>query len=207
MRAFGHWTPRYVFDRSRSLLSYRLHPDWPWFTPATVGFLKLWLKSSDDVFEWGCGRSTIWIARRTRSITSVETDKEWIVRVQSLAERTGLKNVGLRFCPCDESPERIEAYVSQISLGQAMYDAIVVDGSCRDRCALSALEHLKPGGLLLVDNINWYLPSGSVCPGSRRGEDGPASPFWSEFSKRVGAWRRIWTSNGVTDTAIWFSTP
>jgi hypothetical protein len=97
----------------------------------------------------------------------------------------------------------VRTYVSSIAEVVGPFDLIIVDDLYRDHCALSAIEYLRPGGLLLIDNINWYLPSRSVSPVSRRQEDGPASPLWAEFSDRVQAWRQIWTSNGVTDTAIW----
>src|SRR5208337_5130603 len=164
MRSFKHWTPRYAFSRSRNILSNYLHPDWPWLTPAAVKFLDLWLKASDSVFEWGSGRSTIWIGQRVHSITSVETNRDWFARVRITAKKKGLRNVELRFYPCDGDPAKIQGYVSEISLPQGAYDVIVVDGSHRDHCALAAVERLRPGGLLVVENINWYLPSSSLAP-------------------------------------------
>jgi predicted O-methyltransferase YrrM len=200
MRSLKHWTARYVYDRSKNIVSNRLHREWPWLTPAAVRFLDLWLKPSDRVFEWGAGRSTTWIARRVHSVTSVETSEAWFATVQSAARRNNLRNAELFLAADSDEPG---AYVSFVNQAAGPFDLIVVDGMHRDHCALAAIEHLKPGGLLLVDNINWYLPSGSGSPTSRRQEDGPASPLWADFRDRVRAWRQIWTSNGVTDTAIW----
>ena len=58
--------------------------------------------------------------------------------------------------------------------------------------------------LLAVDNINWYLPSDTIAPASRKPTEGCATPTWTEFANRVAGWRRYWTSNGVTNTCIWF---
>jgi len=203
MKSFRHWTPRYVRRRLLNIALNAVHPDWPWLTPTAVRLLGLWLRPSDDVFEWGAGRSTIWIARRVHSIVSVESNIEWFTRLRSIAEQESLRNVDLKFFSPTADPDEVRAYVSFLAEVGGPFDLIIVDDLYRDHCALSAIEHLKPGGLLLVDNINWYLPSASASPASRRREHGPASPLWADFSDRVKSWRQIWTSDGVTDTAIW----
>ena len=203
MRTIKHWTPRYVYNRSRNFVSDHVHRDWPWLTPAAVRFLDLWIRPSDDVFEWGSGRSTLWIARRVHSIASVENDMEWFAKLRSTVERGGLRNVDLKFFSPKSALNDAREYVSFIGEVGGPFDLIIVDNLHRDHCALSAIEYLRPGGLLLIDNINWFLPSRTVSPASRRQEDGPASPLWADFSDRVKPWRQIWTSNGVTDTAIW----
>jgi hypothetical protein len=63
---------------------------------------------------------------------------------------------------------------------------------------------LKSGGILIIDNINWYWPQEqkSYFPNSRRMSDGFASPVWQQCAKLVKDWRYVWTSNGITDTAF-----
>ena len=83
----------------------------------------------------------------------------------------------------------------------------LVDGvtELRARCALACLAKLKHGGLVLLDNANWFLPREpkSRAPNSRGAADGYASAELAEFDRRVAGWPCTWTSNGVTDTAIW----
>jgi hypothetical protein len=57
----------------------------------------------------------------------------------------------------------------------------------------------------IVDNCNWYLPTPkhSVSPFSRKPEQGPYTPKWAVFLDSVRGWRRVWTTNGVTDTGFW----
>ena len=83
-------------------------------------------------------------------------------------------------------------------------DFCLVDGVLRDFCALRSIDKLRPGGLLVIDNVNWYLPSGSYSPNSRTFTQGPVSPVWKDVEQRLSDWRRIWSSSGVTDTAIFF---
>ena len=72
----------------------------------------------------------------------------------------------------------------------------------RSACANAVLSKIRPGGVLVVDNVNWFLPSTTVAPGSRSLDEGAASELWREFEIAVSGWRRIWTSSGVTDTAF-----
>jgi predicted O-methyltransferase YrrM len=168
-----------------------------------VRFLDLWLKPTDRAFEWGSGRSTLWIAKRVHSIISVEHNAAWFKRVRSRATMLGLENVKLLLRGQDGSGDRTQDYVSAIDEVDQRLDLVIVDGIHRDVCALAALRQLKPSGLLLIDNVNWYLPSPSRSPSSRSEGDGPESPAWKEFGQKVAGWRLIWTTNGVCDTGIW----
>jgi len=205
MRSYKHWTARYVLDRSLNLLSDFIHPHWPWLTRKAVRFLEVWLKPTDNVFEWGSGRSTLWLAQQVRRIISIETDAAWLELVWTKTMFHHLDNVELKFCP-DAAANRTERdeYVSAIANTGKDFDLVIVDGPVkRDLCALAALPNVKPGGLLLLDNVNWYLPSSSRSPSSRSEKDGTGSVKWAQFAQQVSNWRLIWTTNGVFDTAIW----
>jgi hypothetical protein len=64
------------------------------------------------------------------------------------------------------------------------------------------MPKLKPGGLLVIDNVNWYLPSRSRAPNSRTPALGPHGAVWTDIARELARWRSIWTSSGVWDTAI-----
>ncbi|WP_261556537.1 hypothetical protein [Frankia tisae] len=59
--------------------------------------------------------------------------------------------------------------------------------------------------MLIVDNANWFLPSRSRSPNSRRAAEGAAGQVWTAVLKAIQDWRSIWTSNGVWDTTIFFT--
>jgi hypothetical protein len=129
-----------------------------------------------------------------------------------LAKR-GITNVDYRLCPCE--PERVETpdwiiamfaseYVRAVdTFERQSLDFALVDGMYRSACALAVIPKLKPGALLIVDNVNWFLPSNSRAPSSRGVGDSPLSPTWEEFAAAVRHWDLQWTQNGVADTAIW----
>ncbi len=200
-----YWTPQYLADRARFSLREKVHPDWPWLTTGAVRFLELWLTPNDAVFEWGSGRSTSWLAQRVRSITAVEHDPIWFRVVQDEAARKRISNLDLRFTPNREADDGDSEYVAAINRLKGEFDLVIVDGMQRDRCAEAGVDRLRSGGLMIVDDVNGYipLPHASRCPTVRKPQDGAASAAWARFADRVGRWRLIWTTSGLKDTAIW----
>lgn len=202
LERFAHWTPRYIFDRVNLGLWERQHPDLPWLTAESIRLLSGMLRPTDRALEWGSGRSTRWFADRVGELTSVESDAAWFGRVKdSLAGRPNV-HYFFKECPAGAPEPLEEEYAGVIdSFANESLDFVLVDGQVRDRCALKALPKIKPGGLLVIDNINWFLPSPSRSPSSAKDFDGATR--WREIAAVLDAWRCIWTSSGVTDTAIW----
>jgi len=199
-RKFAHWTPGYLRNRLLVIYDERKHPGNPWLTRDGVRFLDQVLKPTDVGLEFGSGRSSIWFARRMTRLISIEDNRPWYVKVSRLiAEQNLADKIDYRF------REAKDEYVAEASrIADESVDFCLVDGSHRDECAIRVIAKVKRGGLLVVDNINWYLPGDTIAPTSRRPSDGCASAAWSDFAAAVRDWRRYWTSNGVTDTCIWF---
>jgi predicted O-methyltransferase YrrM len=197
-RSFKHWTPRYVVDRILLKAFESRHPDLPWITRASIEILATWLRPDDAGLELGSGRSTLWFARRTGRLISVEHDPAWHRRVSQMLQDRHIDNVEYHHIP---QPRVYADFVK--SLPDNSFDFILVDGIERDECAVACTSKLKPGGALLVDNANWYLPFASRSPSSRGAGNTPATATWGKFAELVKMWRLVWTSNGVTDTAIW----
>jgi hypothetical protein len=208
MRSTAHWTPRYIRDRLALWGWERAHPDDPWLTATSIEFLGQWLGRNDRGLECGSGRSTSWFARRIEALTSLEHDRAWFDRVQASLARQGLAGrVDYHLYPDGESERDDSEYVRHISnLEDASLDFALIDGVARDHCANACISKLKRGGLLIVDNINWYLPHKppSPAPASRQQHDGPLTEGWARFLAATSSWRCFWTTNGVSDTAMWF---
>ena len=204
-RTVAHWTPRYVCNRARQLFYERGHGGDPWLTPAAIRLLESLLRPDDQGVEFGSGRSTVWFAQRVRALTSVEHDEQWYAAVSAQLKDDGLTNVDYILAPGDQPMERggESAYArTALAFPDASVDFALVDGHYRDYSAKFVLPKLKPGGLLIIDNVNWYLPCRSAAPNSRTAASGPATPVWAEVGRELAGWRSIWTSSGVWDTAI-----
>jgi predicted O-methyltransferase YrrM len=201
----SHRTPQYVYHRARQLLFERAHPDAPWLTPAAIELLGQLLRPDDRGAEFGSGRSTLWFAGRVAALTSVEHDPLWHEAVTRRLKERGIGNVDYILAPGDQPMERggESAYArTALSFPDASLDFALVDGHYRDYSAKFILPKLKAGGMLIIDNVNWYLPCESAAPNSRTAGLGPATEAWAQVWRELADWRTIWTSSGVWDTAI-----
>src|SRR6266705_980029 len=194
MRTVRHWNARYVRDRLSVMAFERRHPDAPWLTPLMFTILTSWLKPGDRGLEWGSGRSTTWLAERVSQLTSVENDGAWYDRIKLKLHEKSLTNVDY----CLRNDESDYLCISN-QIEHESLDFCLVDGIARDLCTLASIPLLKGGGILIIDNCNWYLPCRSNSPNSRRESDGAASEAWSLFLDRVKGWRYVWTTSGVFD--------
>jgi predicted O-methyltransferase YrrM len=203
--SYSHRTPRYVYQRTRQLFYERAHPDDPWLTPAAIRLLSRLLRPADMGAEFGSGRSTLWFAARVAGLTSVEHDAQWHEMVSAGLKERGISNVEYILAPGDQPMERggESAYArTALRFPDASLDFALVDGHYRDYSAKYILPKIKPGGMLIIDNVNWYLPCQSKSPNSRTAAAGPAPGAWAEVWQELAGWRTIWTSSGVWDTAI-----
>lgn len=200
-----HRTPRYVYHRTRQLLYERSHPQDPWLTPEAIRLLSSMLRPTDRGVEYGSGRSTAWFAARVAELTSVEHDPAWYATVSARLKALGLGNVDYILEPQDQ-PDELGDTSSYARTAQGFADAsvdfVLIDGQYRDHTARLMMPKIKPGGLLIIDNVNWFLPSATLAPASRSLADGPRGPVWRQVAADLADWRRIWTDSGVWNTAI-----
>lgn len=207
-RSFKHWTMTYVCDRLQVIRYARSNPDAPWLCQQAIEMLDGWLRPSDQGLEWGSGRSTLWFAQRVTHLTSIEHNQTWANTVKERLHATTLADrVDYRIATdgCEERDNSDYVLVAE-QLGACTLDFCLVDGVSRDHCAVACLAKIKPGGILIIDNIERYISRTprSRSPEARTTEQGPASEKWARFAEAVADWRCIWSTNGVWDTAIWF---
>jgi predicted O-methyltransferase YrrM len=204
-RVIGHRTPRYVYNRTRLLVYERRHADEPWLTPAAIGLLGSLLRPADQGVEFGSGRSTVWFASRVATLTSVEHHAGWYDIVSATLEERGLGNVNYLLVPEDQEVERggDSAYArTALGFADASVDFALIDGHYRDYSAKFILPKIRTGGMLIIDNAERYLPCHSNAPNSRTATLRPETRAWADVWAELTEWRAIWTSSGVTDTAI-----
>jgi predicted O-methyltransferase YrrM len=208
-RSYGHWTPRYINARARQALYQRAHPDTPWLTPNAIRLLNSMLRPSDIGAEFGSGRSTLWLARRCTHLMSAEHDEAWHAKVSRVLADQQITHVDYRCHPRDEpdaTGDRSAYAQAARVLDDESIDFGLVDGVYRDYVTLFLLPKIRPGGVLVIDNANWFLPSPTRSPASLRPSAAPATAAWEQAAAALAGWRRIWTSNGVWDTAIFVKT-
>jgi hypothetical protein len=118
----------------------------PMMSYALIEYLMGLDLSGFDLLELGGGHSTEFWSQRVKSVTTLETDPEW---ARILSAR-GLPNVEVRATSA-------EAIAPDMAGLNRRFDAVIVDPSAsRYRCAKAALNVLKEGGFILLDNADWY---------------------------------------------------
>src|SRR5882724_10582455 len=70
----------------------------PWFSYAAIDFLDGFVQPDMKVFEYGSGGSTLFFARRAKSVVSVEDNAKWFEWVSRRLEQQRLANVSLSLC-------------------------------------------------------------------------------------------------------------
>ena len=198
--------PRYAFDRvSLRARNLRLGRQ-PWITARSLELLDQMLLPGDEGLEWGAGGTTPWFAARVASVISVEGFSQYYGPLRSQLDELGIDNVDLHLVSADdfgyESAAHREAYVQvRPDLQRESLDFVFVDGEYRDDCAARGLTLLRPGGMFILDNATGYLPADTRSPWKVAR---PATETWQRVADELQGWRRLWTTNGVWDTAIWF---
>jgi hypothetical protein len=116
----------------------------PWLAYPAIDFLKRRVSLSLSVFEYGSGASTLWWARRVRSVSSVEHEASWAGKVAAQAP----KNVEVAHVPLDGTG----AYARQILAQGKPFDIVVIDGAERVACVAPAMSSLTAAGVIVFDN-------------------------------------------------------
>jgi len=206
--------PAYFFKRLGQMRFEKSHPDAPWLGESAILLLDSYLQEDDVGWEWGSGRSTLWLARRVAHLHSIEDDRLWYQAVKNELKAARLTaKVTYQFIPCewsemDEPAEHPYAGAAN-ALPEGSLDFALVDGNIRACCMRLILGKLKPGGLLILDNANRFIPNRYLdrhtTVHERRCE--PRSEAWKETMELLTPWRWINTTNGIWDTRFWIKPP
>jgi hypothetical protein len=108
--------------------------------------------SDCTVFEYGVGNSTIFWAKRSLRVMAVEDDPQWMARVSP-----GLAESAYISLAVDKP-----AYIDAISMSGDAFDVIVVDGSHRLECAQAAIQRLRTGGMIILDDSDEHVAASAL---------------------------------------------
>lgn len=188
-RSFHYWNFPYLKNKIALHLYYRKYPDAPWLTCKAAEILSDWLKAEDRGIEWGSGRSTIWLAQKVDRLISIEHYEPWYERTKQTLNNKAINNVELLYIPRVIPEIMRQEYVEVATrLPKQSLDFALVDGTLRDRCVEAAVELLKPGGLLVIDNAERYIPHPSHAPEAIGVNGEPPTELWKDLVKRFMAW-------------------
>lgn len=116
----------------------------PWITYSAIHFLDQRVTKKLNVFEYGSGNSTMWWAKKAKSVIAVEDDEFWQKKVQSRMP----KNAKVIYRPLGEE------YSGAVKDQKGLFDVVVVDGRLRVDCATASIEKLSKAGVIVWDNTD-----------------------------------------------------
>ncbi|MGV3509609.1 MAG: FkbM family methyltransferase [Sphingobacteriaceae bacterium] len=116
----------------------------PWVTYSFIDFIKERLSSSHTVFEFGSGNSTLFYAKYSGKVVSVEHDKDWYQKIVS-AKPSNSEMILEILEPNGEYCRK------PLRLGQR-FDIIIVDGRDRVNCCKQSIEALSESGVVVLDD-------------------------------------------------------
>jgi predicted O-methyltransferase YrrM len=83
-------------------------------------------------------------------------------------------------------------------------DISLIDGAYRELCANLLIDKMKSGGVMIIDNANWFLFNPNTFSPNSLKDHSEMSDDWNIFYKKTLSNKRIWTTSGITDTLIIF---
>ena len=135
----------------------------PWLVRGAIGVIEAHMSERQDprVIEYGSGSGTPWLCERAERAISVEHLAPWAEKVSALLDEMGLTNHRMIVEPLGDG------YVMAIEEEGGPYDLVIVDGRLRVKCVRTAINHVAPDGMLVLDNSErpYYKPAIDLLDG------------------------------------------
>jgi hypothetical protein len=149
---FGYRTGFFLSCFRRAAVSRDGHP-LPWYTYASIDFLKYRNYQNKSVLEFGGGQSTLWWANRAKHVVTLEGELAWYQRIRN----TMPDNVDLSHVTMADRSANVEAVNATLaSKPFSEYDVVVIDGLFREEMVDVACRVLAPNGIIICDNAEGY---------------------------------------------------
>ena len=116
----------------------------PWCTYSFIKFIEPRLKKTFNVFEYGCGNSTIWYAKRVNSIKAIEHNQNW----RNTISMELPSNAYVYFKEFSINGDYAKAILNE----ENEFNIIVIDGIDRNNCLKYSLRKITSDGIIVFDN-------------------------------------------------------
>lgn len=120
----------------------------PWMTYPAIEFLKKYLRKNHEIFEFGCGASTLFFSSRVKKVVGLETNKKWLEIIKNKLPNhcsnveINLMEDGLENDSYQNFPQNLEQ----------KFDLITIDSLKRFECAKNSTSALKADGAIILDD-------------------------------------------------------
>jgi precorrin-6B methylase 2 len=116
----------------------------PWVTYSFIDFISGRLNNTLNIFEFGSGNSTIWYAKKVKSVISVEHDENWFEKIKNNMP----DNVNINYKKLVYGGE----YSNFSNLLNKKFNIIIVDGRDRVNSIINSTNSLCKDGVIILDD-------------------------------------------------------
>ena len=134
-------------------------PDQPWWPMSVIPQIENHLTGTATVLEFGCGSSSLWLARRAQRVIAIEDDPGWAEKIRMRAREMKLDNLEIVVRSGTQ-------YFDLSAFAGLNVDLAIVDGSYRWKCLGAVLPLMNDNSVVYLDNsdadkdIRWYNRDG-----------------------------------------------
>ena len=121
----------------------------PWITYPAIEYLEKTITKDHDIFEFGCGASTLYFSKRVRKVCGLETSSKWLEITQKMLKKENANNVDITLMEDGFDNNAYENFVKNLG---PKFDFIIVDSLKRFKCVQNSISALKPNGILILDD-------------------------------------------------------
>ncbi len=120
----------------------------PWMSYPAIEFLQKYLNKNHEIFEFGCGASTLFFSTRVKKVVGLETSKKWLDIIKNEFSSQN-QNVEINLMSDGLTNPAYENFAK--NSGQK-FDLIIIDSLKRFECAKNSIDALKPDGAIILDD-------------------------------------------------------
>ncbi len=121
----------------------------PWMSYPAIEFLQNTVQKNHQIFEFGCGASTLFFADKVQKVIGLETSEKWLGIIAEKLQETAKTNVEINLMADGLNNSDYENFPK--NYGQK-FDLIIIDSLKRFECAKNSITALKPGGTIILDD-------------------------------------------------------
>lgn len=116
----------------------------PWFTYPAIDYLRQLDLSNKIMLEWGAGSSSLFFAKRVKTLYSIEHNHDWYEQIK-------INKKDNQVLILEELKYAEKA--KELSID---FDIILIDGIQRNECSAISLNIINKKGIIILDNSDRY---------------------------------------------------
>ncbi len=120
----------------------------PWMTYPAIDFLNNFVKKHHEIFEFGCGASTVFFAKKAQKVYGIETNKNWLNLINKKLQSLDLK-AQIELMENGIDNKNYEIFPQKL---EKKFDIIIIDSIKRFSCAQHAINFIKDDGIIILDD-------------------------------------------------------